>query len=108
MSTAPVGVRTITGSPTTITFPLLLAGSVGALLIYAAIKNETPVQVIRDAIGQQKPAPQKQGVYQYGPYNPNGTGLQPKTAPRYQMGPYDPSGSGLQPNTPVNPYAPHN
>lgn len=30
-------------------FPQLLAGSIGALLIYCAIVNKTPVQVIQDA-----------------------------------------------------------
>lgn len=35
-----------------LTFPQLLAGSVGALLIYCAIVNKTPVVVLKEAFGQ--------------------------------------------------------
>jgi hypothetical protein len=56
MSKPPIGVRSITGSPPTITFPLLLAGSVGALLIYSAVVGKNPVDVVREAIGKQTPA----------------------------------------------------
>jgi len=51
-----IGVTTVTGKPPTITFPLLLAGSVGALLIYCAIVNKTPAAVLKEAIGQQAAA----------------------------------------------------
>ncbi len=42
-----------------LTFPQLLAGAVGALLIYSAVVNKTPVQVITDAFspGGAGPAP---------------------------------------------------
>jgi hypothetical protein len=33
-----------------LTFPQLLAGAIGALLIYAAIKGETPVKIIQSAL----------------------------------------------------------
>lgn len=36
-------------------FIQVLAGSVGALLIYAAIKNETPVTIIQGAMGKAAP-----------------------------------------------------
>lgn len=39
------------------TFPQLLAGGIGALLIYCAIVNKTPVQVMKDAMnGATAPA----------------------------------------------------
>jgi hypothetical protein len=37
-----------------LSFPQLLAGSIGALLIYCAIVNKTPVQVMKEALGQQQ------------------------------------------------------
>jgi hypothetical protein len=96
--TRPVGVRTLTGSPPTITFPLLLAGSVGALLVYSAVVGKNPVDVVKDAIGQQKPAKQPTAYTgaMWGPYNSSGAGLQPNTFPQY--GPY--GATGLKPGTP--------
>lgn len=72
-----------------LSFPQLLFGSIGALLIYAAVTNKTPVGVIQEAMGISKggsaaPPPSTQlpnGQFrQYGPYNPDGTGLQPNSA----------------------------
>jgi hypothetical protein len=40
-----------------LTFPQLLAGAVGALLIYCAITNQTPADVLRMTAGKQKLAP---------------------------------------------------
>jgi hypothetical protein len=37
-------------------FPQLLIGAIGAILIMSAIKGETPVQIIKDALADnQKP-----------------------------------------------------
>lgn len=41
-----------------LTFPQLLAGAIGALLIYAAINKETPVAVVKKALSNSAtPAP---------------------------------------------------
>lgn len=37
-----------------LTFPQLLAASVGGLLIYAAIKQKNPVDIIKDALTQNQ------------------------------------------------------
>jgi hypothetical protein len=45
-----------------LTFPQLLAGSVGALLIYCAIVGKTPVVALKEALSnQQKAAPKPVG-----------------------------------------------
>lgn len=38
-----------------LSFPQLLIGSIGALLIYSAIKGESPVEVVKKAIAQSAP-----------------------------------------------------
>lgn len=38
-----------------LSFPQLLAGSVGALLIYCAVVGKTPVQVMKDAFSNAQP-----------------------------------------------------
>jgi hypothetical protein len=88
-----------------LSFVQLLAGSIGALLVYCAIVDKTPAQVIKEAMGQASPAAEKTAYTgaQWGPYNPTGAGLQPNTPPSaytgQQWGPYNPSGTGLQPPT---------
>lgn len=40
-----------------LTFPQLLAGSIGALLIYCAVVGKTPVAALKDAFASQATAP---------------------------------------------------
>jgi hypothetical protein len=40
----------------TLSFPQLLFASLGALLIYAAIKGQNPAQIIRDTLSKQPAA----------------------------------------------------
>jgi hypothetical protein len=46
-----------------LSFPQLLAGSIGALLIYSAIVGKTPVSVLKQAWGETGP-----GAATVGPY----------------------------------------
>jgi uncharacterized membrane protein len=40
------------GTGTNITFATLLVGSIGGLLIYAAVKGQNPITVLKDALTQ--------------------------------------------------------
>jgi hypothetical protein len=57
------GITSVTGTPPTITFPLLLAGSVGALLIYCAVVGKTPPEVLKEVMTNQPAATGGLGNY---------------------------------------------